>query len=63
MFLFLATGSMCWHESIRSQVCLNKLTGVLQKMRIAPSARLFILGSMFELFELKVLKLARLRYL
>lgn len=36
------------------QSCLNQLLGALQKMRVTPSARQCILGSMYELLELKV---------
>eukprot|EP00967_Tisochrysis_lutea_P093312 scaffold134960_cov14-Tisochrysis_lutea.AAC.2 len=36
------------------QASMNQLMGTLQKARVSPTARLAILGSMFELFELKV---------
>jgi len=40
------------HEHL--QASMNQLMGTLQKARVSPTARLAILGSMFELFELKM---------
>ncbi|KAF5834973.1 hypothetical protein DUNSADRAFT_8073 [Dunaliella salina] len=40
------------HEHL--QASMTQLLGKLQKARVAPNARLAILGSMFELFELKM---------
>lgn len=37
-----------------AQACLNKLTNALHKLRVAPSARASVLGSLFEMFELKM---------
>jgi len=56
----LCTACLCLSYIMRAtvyaipQASFNKLAGILQRSRVTPSARQAILGSMFELFELKV---------